>query len=86
MGVLEVATYLCDLATRKESAGVNEALRVAIEVGGLDVNACDYDSRTALHVASEEKHWETCKVLLGLGALTTVVDRWGKTPSIPGVM
>ncbi len=83
MGGLEVATYLCELAMRKESAGVNEALRVAIEVGGLDVNACDYDKRTALHVAAEEKHWKTCTALLDLGAQTTVVDRWGNTPPVP---
>ena len=86
MVALEVATYLCDLATREESASVNKALHVAIRVGGLDVNACDYDSRTALHVASEENNWKTCKTLLKLGAKPTVVDRWGTTPSVQGAV
>ena len=51
-------------------------------LSGVDMNNCDYDYRTALHLAVCENHVscikyliETCKVELN------PADRWGNTPS-----
>ena len=78
----KVATYLCSLAAKPESARTKEALRIAIDSGGLDPNAFDYDGRTALHVAAGSGNWEICKMLLSLGARRDATDRWGKTPAL----
>ena len=45
----------------------------------IDVNFCDYDKRTPLHLASSEGHSEIVKLLLQNGAKVKK-DRWGNTP------
>ena len=45
----------------------------------IDVNFCDYDKRTPLHLASSEGHIEIVKSLLQHGAKIKK-DRWGNTP------
>ena len=45
----------------------------------IDVNFCDYDKRTPLHLASSEGHIEIVKSLLQHGARIKK-DRWGNTP------
>lgn len=44
---------------------------------GVDVNACDYDRRSALHVAAAEGHVRIMKLLLERGGSPTLRDRWG---------
>lgn len=46
----------------------------------VDINAADYDKRTALHVAASQGHLSTVRYLLSLGADKTLQDRWLRTP------
>ncbi|XP_060892152.1 glutaminase liver isoform, mitochondrial [Labrus mixtus] len=50
-------------------------------LSGVDVNAVDYDGRSALHVAAAEGHTEVIRFLLGnTGANAALKDRWGSSP------
>ena len=51
-----------------------------IENKNVDINTCDYDKRTALHLAAAEGHIEIIKYLLDEGANKLIKDRWGNTP------
>ena len=47
----------------------------------MDMNQCDYDGRTALHIAVAESHYDICKFLLQVGKVNDKKkDRWGHTP------
>lgn len=45
----------------------------------IDLNVCDYDNRTALHLACAEGNLETVKFLIENNCDTTIRDRWGNT-------
>eukprot|EP00186_Timspurckia_oligopyrenoides_P000119 CAMPEP_0182443668 /NCGR_PEP_ID=MMETSP1172-20130603/2344_1 /TAXON_ID=708627 /ORGANISM="Timspurckia oligopyrenoides, Strain CCMP3278" /LENGTH=1106 /DNA_ID=CAMNT_0024639021 /DNA_START=28 /DNA_END=3348 /DNA_ORIENTATION=- len=47
---------------------------------GANVRFCDYDHRTALHIAASEGKTEIAKLLIEKGALLDVRDRWASTP------
>ncbi|XP_054476606.1 glutaminase liver isoform, mitochondrial [Anoplopoma fimbria] len=50
-------------------------------LSGVDVNAVDYDGRSALHVAAAEGHTEVIRFLLqNTGANKALRDRWGSSP------
>ncbi|XP_024911992.1 glutaminase liver isoform, mitochondrial [Cynoglossus semilaevis] len=50
-------------------------------LSGVDVNAVDYDGRSALHVAAAEGHAEVIRFLLdNAGANPALKDRWGSSP------
>ena len=46
----------------------------------LDINIGDYDDRRALHIAIEEKNYESIGILLQNNANPFVKDRWGIQP------
>ena len=52
---------------------------------GAEVDAADYDGRTALHLAAAEGQVAAAGLLLGKGARVSVVDRWGGTPIVDAV-
>ncbi|KAJ1456568.1 kinase-like domain-containing protein [Pelagophyceae sp. CCMP2097] len=68
------AAKLCDAAC----AGDVERLRCMCDAGA-DVNAGDYDRRTALHLAACEGHTKCTEFLVARGADSTLRDRWGNT-------
>jgi len=47
---------------------------------GLTVNSCDYDKRSALHLAASEGALECAKLLVKKGADVNAKDRWNGTP------
>lgn len=61
------------------SQGDLDDVRAAL-IAGVDVNACDYDGRTALHVAASEGHLDVARYLVEHGAHPDALDRWGGTP------
>ena len=50
------------------------------EKEGLSINGCDYDSRSALHLAAGEGRLAVVAYLLAAGANPNAEDRWGGTP------
>ena len=61
------------------SQGDIDDVRAAL-AAGVDVNASDYDGRTALHLAAAEGRHDVVRYLLEHGARPGAVDRWGGTP------
>lgn len=50
-------------------------------LAGCNVNAGDYDARTALHISAAEGNLPAVRLLLQVGkADVTVRDRWSNTP------
>ena len=73
---LDGVMALCWAAAQNDIIAAQELL-----TSELNVNAADYDGRTALHLAASEGHERMVKFLLSQGADPTLVDRWGATPS-----
>ena len=67
---------LCHAAAGGDAKKVRELLHK----NKVDVNAADYDKRTALHLAASEGHYEIVKILLESRASINARDRWGSTP------
>eukprot|EP00933_Yihiella_yeosuensis_P043272 TRINITY_DN38014_c0_g2_i1.p1 TRINITY_DN38014_c0_g2~~TRINITY_DN38014_c0_g2_i1.p1 ORF type:complete len:507 (+),score=131.70 TRINITY_DN38014_c0_g2_i1:130-1650(+) len=69
-----------DLCSAAEKSDLN-GLRNLVQNKGIDVNAGDYDLRTAIHLAAAEGLLPVLKCLFDeLDANPNVVDRWGGTP------
>ncbi len=51
-----------------------------LQAEGVNLDACDYDGRTALHLAVEENRGQVVRFLLDQGAFHSPKDRWGNTP------
>ncbi|KAG7349409.1 ankyrin repeat domain protein [Nitzschia inconspicua] len=69
------ASTLCQAVFDGDSA----LLRRLLEAG-TPVNACDYDKRTAAHIAAAEANLSAFQALCAHGADLQLEDRWGSTP------
>lgn len=47
---------------------------------GIEINAADYDMRTAAHIAAAESSVAIIRILASHGADLSLADRWGNTP------
>ena len=72
---VEAAGEACELAR----TGSLERLTLMVECG-LDLNAVDYDTRSALHLAASEGNGPIVDFLLRNKADINAKDRWGGTP------
>jgi glutaminase len=68
------------LITAASEDNVLEIKRLVLAFS-VDVNAGDYDDRTALHVTIDNGHLRSVKFLLELGAKLDCKDRFGLTPA-----
>ena len=62
------------------SEGDIEEVQALLSLGNFDVNAADYDKRTALHLAAGEGHAEIVELLCQAGANANAMDRWNNRP------
>ncbi|EKX42415.1 hypothetical protein GUITHDRAFT_48639, partial [Guillardia theta CCMP2712] len=47
---------------------------------GVDINSCNYDGKTIMHMAASEGNYRVVELLLEEGAEKNQKDRWGNTP------
>ena len=57
-----------------------QIVKTLLEENGFDINKGDYDGRRALHIATDDKHYDCVQLLIDHGADMNVKDRWGNTP------
>jgi len=69
---VEIACKLCYFAY----ANMKEEILLWIQCGA-NPNACDYDKRTAIHIANAEKNDSLVQALIKHGADPHFADRWG---------
>lgn len=62
------------------SKGSINKIKKIVEDNVIDINSCDYDKRSALHLACAEGYLEIIVYLLDHGANKDLKDRWGNTP------
>lgn len=72
---LEQVAGLLYCAWKGDVEGIKQLLE-----DGLNVDAADFDERTALHLAACEGHLDVVKFLISEGADVNRADRWGSTP------
>ena len=70
---------MSNFITAAADGDVDEVV-LLLSVGGIEINDGDYDSRTALHLASGEGNHEVVKLLCERGANVNAEDRWGNRP------
>jgi len=57
-----------------------DEVQLLVEHGGVNVNAADYDLRTAVHLAAGNNQLSVLTYLLQAGADPNPLDRWGNRP------
>lgn len=67
-------SLLLSSASTGDMAGLQQLLDE-----GASIDSCDYDKRTALHLAASEGYVPMVELLLKRGATVNAVDRWGDT-------
>ena len=73
---IEMVVNLCWAASQGDLSEVQK-----LAAAGVDLNAADYDGRTALHLAASEGHASVVSYLIEKGVNPNPVDRWGGTPA-----
>jgi len=73
---------LCALAAKNDVVNI----KAILSISGINPSASDYDGRSPLHVACDEGHFETAKLLVEHGADVNATDRWGNTPLLCAFM
>jgi ankyrin repeat protein len=68
------ASTLCQVVFDGDTLTLRRLLRAKIQV-----DAADYDKRTAAHIAAAEGNLVALQILIEFGADLTVKDRWGNT-------
>ena len=64
-----------------EAAAVGDVAEVRLCLAkGAHADDCDYDNRSALHLACSEGKLPVVTLLIGMQAQVDVVDRWGNVP------
>lgn len=57
-----------------------DEVKTLLLIGDIDINQCDYDKRTALHLAAGEGHVDVVQYLCTEGANVNLADRWNHRP------
>ena len=71
----QIANELCTLALMNDLDGIT-----AWHVGGADLDAKNYDGRTALHIAVAERNEDIVRYLVSQGSDPKMKDRLDRTP------
>lgn len=71
MDEVEIAYMLCEAVYENDIVYIRRLIRA-----NINVNASDYDKRTALHVAACQGSTSIFKILVKHGADVTACDRW----------
>ena len=58
----------------------HELVKSILEENDINLNEGDYDNRCPLHIAVDEKSYNSIKILLDYGADYNVIDRWKVSP------
>lgn len=66
---------LCWAAAEGDLTGIRRLV-----VQGVDLNAADYDGRTAIHLAASEGQSDVVQYFIRQGVNLSPIDRWGNTP------
>jgi ankyrin repeat protein len=70
----QAASALCQAVFDGDTIMLRRLLKANIQV-----NASDYDNRTAVHIAASESNHLALQVLVEYGADLSLKDRWGNT-------
>jgi len=75
-------TIISDISQLLYAASVGDvwSVRNLQVLKNIDLNAADYDLRTAIHLAAAEGKTEMVRYLIDKGAKLAPKDRWGNTP------
>lgn len=71
---------ICSMASEGSLDGLK-----SMNLSASQLNVCDYDMRTPLHLAASAGHLEVVKYLVEQGANLSIKDRFGNTPLVNAI-